>query len=224
MPTSDPTDELCDKLFEAWAARALTTLATSLRAYSEGKKEAQAAHSCVIAYGLECERVLRRITEAQKSNPNGLLRDALDAGVLTLQEASQLLGRDPMDVPPAATLAPLPKRKWVERSLQAGPVLIHLDATAHGVDVPAWLRSPELVLRFGYELRPPIFDLQIDDTGIRGTLTFKGVPHCCKIPWDAVRATVLDGTNDVQFWDAAEPLTERPDDPPAPKTPHLRLV
>jgi hypothetical protein len=46
----------------------------------------------------------------------------------------------------------------------------------------------ELVLQFGYQLRVPIPDLEVDEEGITGTLSFARRPFWCRVPWSAVYA------------------------------------
>jgi hypothetical protein len=67
--------------------------------------------------------------------------------------------------------------------------------------VPQRFRGdPKLVLRFGYELKPEILDLLIDDTGISGTLTFNSVPFHCVLPWQGVYAAVVEGEQRGMVW------------------------
>jgi stringent starvation protein B len=83
------------------------------------------------------------------------------------------------------------KRSTLEKLLRDGPVLVHLDPRRPGVDVPPQHRGEaRLVLRFGYGLTPPILDLALEEPGVSGTLTFRGVPHRCVIPWTAIFAVV----------------------------------
>ena len=86
----------------------------------------------------------------------------------------------------------LPEKQGVMTKLmEDGPVLVHLDPRADDVAVPAHHRGEaRLVLRFGYNLQPPILDLGVDEDGLTGTLTFRGVPFRCSIPWDAIFALV----------------------------------
>jgi stringent starvation protein B len=70
-------------------------------------------------------------------------------------------------------------------------VFIHLDPRAASVLVPARLRlQPQVVLQVGLDMPVPIPDLRVDDEGVFGTLSFKGVPFTCYVPWSSVFALV----------------------------------
>jgi stringent starvation protein B len=57
--------------------------------------------------------------------------------------------------------------------------------------VPARLRhQAQVVLQVGLDMPVPIPDLRVDEEGIFGTLSFKGVPFSCFVPWGAVFALV----------------------------------
>jgi stringent starvation protein B len=75
--------------------------------------------------------------------------------------------------------------------LLRGSVFVHLDPRRPGVLVPARLRSQaQVVLQVGLDMPVPIPDLRIDEDGVFGTLSFKGVPFACFVPWAAVFALV----------------------------------
>jgi stringent starvation protein B len=86
----------------------------------------------------------------------------------------------------------LPAKKDVSRALLLrGSVFIHLDPRKSGVLVPARLRSQaQVVLQIGLDMPVPIPDLRVDEEGVFGTLSFKGVPFTCFVPWSAVFALV----------------------------------
>jgi stringent starvation protein B len=86
----------------------------------------------------------------------------------------------------------LPAKKDVARALLLrGSVFIHLDPRKPSVLVPARLRlQPQVVLQVGLDMPVPIPDLRVDDEGVYGTLSFKGVPFTCYVPWTAVFALV----------------------------------
>lgn len=87
---------------------------------------------------------------------------------------------------------PLPAKKDVARALLLrGSVFVHLDPRRSGVLVPARLRSQaQVVLQVGLDMPVPIPDLRVDEEGIFGTLSFKGIPFTCFVPWNAVFALV----------------------------------
>lgn len=89
---------------------------------------------------------------------------------------------------------PLPPKLDVARYLLAqGSVFVHLDPRADTVLVPDWYRSePQLVLQIGFDLPVPIRDLEVDEDGIYGTLSFNRSPFTCHIEWDAVFALAGD--------------------------------
>jgi stringent starvation protein B len=89
---------------------------------------------------------------------------------------------------------PLPVKKDVGRALLLkGSVFVHLDPRIEGVVVPEWLQDqPQLVLQIGLDMPVPIPDLRVDAHGVFGTLSFKGQPYACTVPWDAVFALVGD--------------------------------
>jgi stringent starvation protein B len=86
----------------------------------------------------------------------------------------------------------LPAKKDVARALLLrGSVFIHLDPRKSTVLVPARLRlQPQVVLQVGLDMPVPIPDLRVDDEGVYGTLSFKGVPFTCYVPWASVFALV----------------------------------
>lgn len=46
------------------------------------------------------------------------------------------------------------------------------------------------MLQVGLDMPVPIPDLRVDEEGVFGTLSFKGVPFTCFVPWRAVFALV----------------------------------
>src|SRR5262249_25587328 len=162
-----------------------------------GDRNVLAAHAEVLRHTARTNILSNRIARAALEGPQTLLRDALDAGVIARAECERLAGRDPDTIPPSPSLdeeaaraagPEMPaKRATREKLLRDGPVLVHLDPRRPGVDVPLQHRGePRLVLRFGYGLSPPIADLAIEDAGLSGTLTFRGTPYRCIVPWNAV--------------------------------------
>lgn len=79
------------------------------------------------------------------------------------------------------------KREAFVALLKEGWTSLYLDARRPGVIVPAHLRGePHLVLQYGYDLPIPIPDLEVDDAGVRATLSFSQTPHRTVVPWSAV--------------------------------------
>jgi hypothetical protein len=74
-------------------------------------------------------------------------------------------------------------------------VFIHLNpAISDGrLSLPQHLRKQaQIVLQVGFNMPIPIPDLRADETGVYGTLSFKGVPFTCQVPWEAIFALVGD--------------------------------
>ncbi|MET0343786.1 MAG: ClpXP protease specificity-enhancing factor SspB [Polyangiales bacterium] len=70
-------------------------------------------------------------------------------------------------------------------------MFVHLDPRRPGVLVPARLRNQaQVVLQVGLDMPVPIPDLRVDEEGIFGTLSFKGIPFTCFVPWSATFALV----------------------------------
>jgi len=115
---------------------------------------------------------------------------------------------------------PLPAKKDVARALLLrGSVFIHLDPRTDQVVVPERLRrQPQVVLQVGLDMPVPIPDLRVDDAGVYGTLSFKGVPFTCFVPWEGVFALVGEDAKGM-VWPAevpAEIAAEMRTDPVAP--------
>src|SRR5262249_13623974 len=147
------------------------------------------------------------VTAAAGDRPEGILRDAVDAGLMSSDEFVQLVGKEPNEVASIDALrdeddASAPdKRRTLQTLLARGPGLVHVDARRAEVSVPPRFRAdPSLVLRFGYTLSPAIADLSVDDTGVSGTLTFGGQPFHCVLPWTAVYAAMVEGEQRGTVW------------------------
>ena len=77
--------------------------------------------------------------------------------------------------------------------LREGWTSLHLDARRPGVVVPQQLRSePHLVLQYGHDLPIPIPDLEVDEYGVRATLSFSRAAHRTVVPWSAVYVVACD--------------------------------
>jgi stringent starvation protein B len=237
-------------LIEHRVSTSLVDVERALARWRSGAHSALAAHGAVLRHAARCERTVERVTAAATDRPEGILRDAVDAGLMTSEEFVQLVGKPPADVASIDALtdeddASAPdKKRTLEALLARGPVLIHVDARRAEVAVPARFRAdPSLVLRFGYQLTPAIGDLTVDDDAIAGTLTFAGQPFRCVLPWTAVYAAMVEGEQRGTVWpedvpedvltsstDAAgepaiqsAPAAAKPDDEPR-KRGHLKLV
>lgn len=236
----------------------------ALAAWRAGEHDATWAHTETLRHAARASALGARVAKAGLEGPSALLRDAYDLGLIDAAEFETLAGVPLASVPAqpplddeaaaaggAAASARMPnKRDVVQKLLEDGPVLIHLDARRPEVSVPAAHRQDaKLVLRVGHGLSPAIPDLDVSEAGVRATLSFRGTPHTCQIPWAAVYAVVAeDGRGLVwpedvpaevesEFARGGRPsgrpptATRRPSEPPAgPEKPakgnrgHLRLV
>ena len=109
-----------------------------------------------------------------------------------------------------------PKQQAFLALLKEGSTSLHLDARRPGVVVPdAFRQEAHLMLQYGYDLAISIPDLEVDEYGVRATLSFSRTPHLTVIPWTAVYAIAsVDGRGvlypedvpgDVSVMSGAEP-------------------
>ncbi len=223
MTDSDPPrlariQEVVTALIERRIAASLSDLDRALARWKEGELTALEAHDAVVGHANQAEALVKRVMAAA-AHPDGVIRDAFDAGVITADEVEEITGHRPDDIEPAGSLAepaapPPDKRTVIEDLLGRGPVLIHFDARRDDVQVPARFKTePKLVLRFGFALTPAIPDLTVDARGLSGTLTFGGVPFHCVLPWTAIYAAVIDGDQRGMVWpdDIPDELLASPD-------------
>ena len=104
--------------------------------------------------------------------------------------------------------------------LREGWTSLHLDARRPGVIVPAHLRGEaHLVLQYGHDLPISIPDLEVDDYGVRATLSFSRTPHLTVVPWSSVYVVACDDGRGVLYQEdvpedvsivAARPPSDRP--------------
>jgi stringent starvation protein B len=211
-------------LIEHRVSTSLVDVERALARWRSGTHSALAAHGAVLRHAARCERTVERVTAAAGDRPEGILRDAVDAGLMSAEEFVQLVGKPPADVESIGALkddddASAPdKRRTLEQLLSRGPVLVHVDARRTEVAVPPRFRAdPSLVLRFGYSLQPAIRDLTVDDDAISGTLTFGGSPFHVVLPWTAVYAAMVEGEQRGTVWpeDVPEDVLTGGGEPPA---------
>jgi stringent starvation protein B len=128
-----------------------------------------------------------------------------------------------MRLPPNA---PASKREALLALLDQGMVMLHLDARRPGVQVPGYL-THEAHLRLNLSYRFLLDDLAIDDWGVRATLSFRGQPFLCRLPWSALFALTRSGTEEGWLWPGDLPpelavTGETTDVAPAPTSPDSR--
>jgi stringent starvation protein B len=98
-----------------------------------------------------------------------------------------------------------PKVDICRALLLKGSVFIHLDPRNGEVVVPDHLRlQPQVVLQIGRDMPVPIPDLRVDEVGVYGTLSFKGILFTCSIPWHAVFAVVGEDAKGI-VWSSELP-------------------
>jgi len=214
-------------LIEHRVSTSLVDVERALARWREGAHSALAAHGAVLRHAARCERTVERVTAAAGDRPEGILRDAVDAGLMSSEDFVELVGKEPHEIPSIDALrddddASAPdKRRTLETLLARGPVLVHVDARRADVSVPARFRADaSLVLRFGHQLSPAIVDLTVDDDAISGTLTFAGQPFRCILPWTAVYAAMVEGEQRGTVWPEDVPedvLTGASELPQAPQ-------
>ena len=90
------------------------------------------------------------------------------------------------------------KQKQLERALERGAVMIHLDARRPGVIVPARFRQ-DYHLRLNLSLRYDPPDLSVGEWGVRETLRFNGVSFAVAVPWSAIFAVTGAQRSDQAF-------------------------
>lgn len=92
------------------------------------------------------------------------------------------------------------KKEVASALLRNGNVFIHLDPRKEGVAVPPRLKlQSQLVLQVGWDMPVPIPDLSLDDEGLYATLSFKGVPFTCFLPWRAIFAVVGEDAKGITW-------------------------
>jgi len=101
--------------------------------------------------------------------------------------------------------------------ISRGSVFVHINPRGPDVFVPSRLKhQDQVVLQIGLNMPVPIPDLYIGDEKLCGTLSFKGVPFACTVPWSAVFAVVGEDARG-RVWEDAVPPSVRNAPPPVPK-------
>jgi len=79
------------------------------------------------------------------------------------------------------------KKHTLTAALEHYPIVsIIVDTRNMDVAVPKHCRSESTRLDIGYSMSVPIPDLEIDDYGVRCTLSFSGSFFKCSIPWNRI--------------------------------------
>lgn len=112
--------------------------------------------------------------------------------------------------------------------LERGVAMVHLDARREGVAVPQQhAQDPHLRLNLSYRYRIP--DFEVDDAGVRATLSFGGRAFHCVLPWEAIFGVTSAASGDGQVWpedlpaEVVSAARDEQDEPP-PAEPRVRLA
>jgi stringent starvation protein B len=110
--------------------------------------------------------------------------------------------------------------------LREGWTSLHLDARRPGVIVPAHLRGEaHLVLQYGHDLPISIPDLEVDEYGVRATLSFSRTPQLTVVPWSAVYVVACDDGRGVLYQeDVPEDVSIVAARPPSDRSPEAEVA
>ena len=107
------------------------------------------------------------------------------------------------------------KKTVFEHLYARGSVFVSFDSRKFGVVIPAYLRGqPQIILKFGDDLIPPMTDLDVTEGAVSATLSFGVVPFYCVVPWSAV-FSVANSAGIGHLWEDEVPkeLLRRMDQP-----------
>src|SRR4051794_23245653 len=91
-------------LIEHRVSTSLVDVEKAIARWRSGAHSALAAHGAVLRHAARCERTVERVTAAAGDRPEGILRDAVDAGLMTKDEFVQIVGKEPTEIPPIDAL------------------------------------------------------------------------------------------------------------------------
>lgn len=116
------------------------------------------------------------------------------------------------------------KRAVLERLLDQGMVMVHVDSRRAGVRVPVSLRGdPQLRLNLSYRFASR--DLSISDVIVRCTLSFGGQPFYCELPLEAVFAVTSHATGEAIVWpETLAAALQAPAEEPLPRPAKLEVA
>jgi hypothetical protein len=84
-------------------------------------------------------------------------------------------------------------------------LFIHADTKNSDINIPNYLKMQDsVVLQLGYDMPIPIPNLEVYKNGISGTLSFKGNPYFCYVPFEAVYA-IVDEDGKGKVWEEFMP-------------------
>src|SRR5512146_2122685 len=85
-------------LIEHRVSTSLVDVERALARWRGGTHSALAAHGAVLRHAARCERTVERVTAAAGDRPEGILRDAVDAGLISEDEYVERVARQPEEV------------------------------------------------------------------------------------------------------------------------------
>src|SRR5882762_11209909 len=80
-------------LIEHRVSTSLEDVERALARWRAGGHSALAAHGAVLRHAARCERTVERVTAAAGDQPEGILRDAVDAALMSAEEFVELVGK-----------------------------------------------------------------------------------------------------------------------------------
>ena len=83
--------------------------------------------------------------------------------------------------------------------INQGMVSVTIDTSVVGVFLPPRLLDLKLPI-LNWSKGFNVADFAYDDAGVRGTLSFDGMPHYTDIPWHAVKK-LLSSSKELRTWD-----------------------
>src|ERR1700754_4065864 len=86
-------------LIEHRVSTSLVDVERALARWRSGGHSALAAHGAVLRHAARCERTVERVTAAASDRPEGILRDAVDAGLMTSEEFVEIVGKPSAEIP-----------------------------------------------------------------------------------------------------------------------------
>src|ERR1700690_136779 len=82
-------------LIEHRVSTSLVDVERALARWRSGAHSALAAHGAVLRHAARCERTVERVTDAAGERPEGILRDAVDAGLMPSDDFLAMVGKEP---------------------------------------------------------------------------------------------------------------------------------
>lgn len=83
--------------------------------------------------------------------------------------------------------------------LDEGVIMLHFLPQKQGVVVPIQFQNLP-ILRLNFSYRYGLEDFEIDEKGLRASLSFRGVNQFCDIPWSAVLGISSNITDELYLW------------------------